>query len=98
MNPEQMCRSAKQVIQNAGYYFTGVFIIVFPAVWLLSFILSTLVIVRNPVTLWYTELWLFAGNTWLLFSKQGSPEKRKVIEFSIWVASIALIIAIGLTK
>ena len=81
------------VLESAGWFASGVAIIVLPSIWLLFFFLSTRVIAGNPATLWYTTIWLLLASTWLLFWRKAAAEKRLIVEITVWLASVALFIA-----
>jgi len=84
-----------QVIHGAGWFLVGVAWIAVPSLWALLFFLSTKVIGENPVALWYTTIWLLLGSSWLLFSPKADAEKRRVVEVTVWLASVSLFIAAG---
>lgn len=81
------------IFRSAGWFASGVALLVLPAIWLLFFVLSTKVIAGNPVTLWYTTFWLLLASTWLLFWRKANAEKRLIVEVTVWLASAALFLA-----
>jgi len=87
--------SIKSVLNSAGLFFSGVALIVLPALWLIFLVLSSKAIVGDSVTLWYTTFWLLIATTWLLFCRNANADRRLIVEITVWLASISLFIAAG---